>query len=197
MVALLPTQFPTFVPTVGNGTGGQVVAIPTALARTTTQSVVIDRTDDAPFPMSLRIPLPTDGLSGQVVRVEQFTSVPTAVALPIGATSAKIVQIDVYDRATGRVIRDHAIPLELAVQLNETEKAPCRINPFRIALFNINADNTVTRVPLLSLDCETGVMRALLYRTSSYAVASMISSTSISFRTFIPWVARYSGWSAP
>ena len=181
-IALLPTQVPTFVPTVGTGTGGQVVAIPTALAGTTPQSVVIDRTDDAPFPMSLRIPLPTDGLSGQVVRVEQYTSLPTAVALPSGVTSAKIVQVDVYDLATGGLIHDHPVPLEIAVQLDESEKALCRINPSRIALLHIAADNAVTRVPLLALDCDSGIMRALLYRTSSYAVASMLSSTSISFR---------------
>ena len=152
---------------------------------------------DAPFPMSLRIPLPTDGLSGQVVRVEQFTSLPTAVALPTGVTSAKIVQVDVFDRATGGVIHDHATPLEIAVQLDESEKALCRINPSRIALLHINADNTVSRVPLLSLDRETGIMRALLFRTSSYAVASLLTSTSVSFRTLVAWVHHYSGWTAP
>ena len=147
--------------------------------------------------MSLRIPLPTDGLSGQVVRVEQFTSLPTAVALPTGVTSAKIVQIDVFDLATGGLIKDHPIPLEIAIQLDETEKAICRVNPSRIAFLHINADNTVTRVPLLSLDCDTGIMRALLYRTSSFAIASLLTSTSISFRTLVTWVHHYSGWTTP
>ena len=196
-IALLPTQVPTFVPIAGIGTGGQVVAIPTALAGTTPQSVVIDRTNDAPFPLSLRIPLPTDGLSGQVVRVEQFTSVPTAVALPTGVTSAKIVQIDVYDLATGGLIKDDPVPLEIAIQLDETEKAICRVNSARIALLHINAGNTVTRVPLLSLDCDTGIMRALLFRTSSYAVASMLSSSSITFRATLPWIHHYTGWPTP
>ena len=189
---------PTFVPTFGIGTGGQAVAIPTALSGSTPQSVVIDRTDDAPFPLSLRIPLPTDGLSGQVVRVEQFTTLPTSVALPTGVTSAKIVQVDVYDLATGRVINDHLVPLEIAVQLDESEKALCRINPARIALVHIAADNAVTRVPLLAIDCDTGIMRALLSRTSaSYAIASMVSSSSITFRVTLPWIHHYTGWPTP
>ena len=172
---------PTFVPPVGTGTGGQVIAIPTAAP-----SVVIDRTNDAPFSMSLRVPLPPDGLPGQVIRIEQLTALPTSVALPGGVTTAKIIQIDVYDSSTGDIVHDHFEPLEIAVQLSEAEKALCRTNPSQIALLHIDADNTVTRVPLLSLNCDTGIMRALLYRTSSYAVASMLTSTSISFRYTFP-----------
>lgn len=80
---------------------------------------------------------------------------PTGVALPSGVTTAKIIQIDVFDSSTGGVVHDHLDPFEIAVQLSEAEKAICVTNPSQIALLHIDADNTVTRVPLLSPDCVT------------------------------------------
>ena len=112
-------------------------------------------------------------------------------------TTAKIIQIDIYDRATGDLIHDHLEPLEIAVQISESEKSICRTNPSQIALLHIDADKTVTRVPILSLNCDTGILRARIYRTSSYAVASLQTSSSITFRTTIPWVHHNSGWPTP
>jgi len=194
-VRLGPSQLPTFVPTPDPALGGQVVLVPTQPPGATAQAVVVDRTDGAPFPMTLLVPPPANGDDGRVVRVQQATAAPTA--LPTGVAVAKLVQVDVYDLATGALVHHHAPPLTVAVQLDEGEKAVCRVDPARIALLHVGDDGALARYPIASLDCGTGILVASLPDTSSYAVATLGRSTALTFRTLVirlPEGASPAGW---
>jgi len=143
---------------------------------------VIDRTDGAPFPMTLLVPPPADGGGGQVVRVQQDTAVPTALALPAGVAVAKVVQVDVYDLGTGALVHHHAPPLTVAVQLDGAEEAVCRADPARIALLHVGDDGALARYPIASLDCATGILVAVLPDTSFYAVATLSHANTVTYR---------------
>jgi hypothetical protein len=171
-VRLGPAQLPTFVPTPDPARGGQVVLVPTQPPGATAQAVVIDRTDGAPFPMTLLVPPPANGAGGQLVRVQQDTAVPTAVALPAGVAVAKVVQVDVYDLGT----------LTVAVQLDGAEEAVCRADPARIALLHVGDDGALARYPIASLDCATGILVAVLPDTSFYAVATLSHANTVTYR---------------
>jgi hypothetical protein len=181
-VRLGPAQLPTFVPTPDPARGGQVVLVPTQPPGATAQAVVIDRTDGAPFPMTLLVPPPANGAGGQLVRVQQDTAVPTAVALPAGVAVAKVVQVDVYDLGTGALVHHHAPPLTVAVQLDGAEEAVCRADPARIALLHVGDDGALARYPIASLDCATGILVAVLPDTSFSAVATLSHANTVTYR---------------
>ena len=193
-VVLQPTQIPTFVPTPDAGVGGEVVLIPTAVPSATADGVVINAPDNAPFPMTLLVPPPTNGQDGQLVRMQEATAVATTVPLPTGVAVAKVVQIDVYDSATGDLIHDHIPPLVVAIQLSSAEKAICAVDPSRIALLHVESDGSLVRIPLVSLDCNSGILVAKLFSTTDYLVATLSSSSSVTYRALVVRVFRSGGW---
>src|SRR5581483_3425583 len=195
VVPLVPTALPTSIPTPDARAGGQVVIVPAAAAGGADAVAVVTPGPNAPFQMSLEIPAPGASATPIGVRVQPMTVLPAGVSLPSGVTVAKVVQIDVFDPATGGLIHEHRQPLELAVALDADERTLCATAPARLALLHLDADGHVTRVAPSRLDCTAGVLYARLTVTSSYAVARLASASQITFRSYLPIGQRLaSGW---
>jgi hypothetical protein len=161
-----------------------VAIVPTAAPGTTGTVGVISAGPNAPFPVQVAVPALSDAPLG--VRLQPASALDSGVTIPAGATVAKVVQIDVFNPTTGEIIHEHSPPLTLTLQLSTLERAVCATNPALIAVLHVDSNGFVTRVQPSSINCATGIVTVQLSETSSYAVASMASTTTIPFRMVAP-----------
>ncbi len=190
VLPVAPGALPRGIATPNAAAGGRVVLLPTAVTSASAVAV-LQVGEGAPFEITLVLPVPPAGATPVGVRLQPATLVDAGVALPSGATVAKVVAIDVFDASTGAPVHEHAQPLELSVPLTADELAVCASDPARVALLHIGADGAVTRLAPANADyCQSGVMQAWLSRTSSYAIAMLRSPLDITIRVFVPISVR-------
>jgi len=183
-VALATLVPPSSIPTPDTTTGGAAFLIPTVAAGTPAAAVLTTGIG-SPFEATLIIPAPDSNERPLGVRIQPSTTL-TGATIPTGVSVTKALAIQVFDPNSGSVRSDHVRALTLTFPLSVVEQILCFSNPGRVALLHMTSDGQLHRVAPSRLDCTAGILETRVVSTSSYAVATLSSSTAITIRSFVP-----------
>jgi hypothetical protein len=181
------------IPTPNASTGGVAALVPTAPAGVTNAVAVVGTGSNSPFRAEVQVPVSAGGAPVGIV-IQPSTTLPSTARVPSGVATSKVIEITVFDPVTGVVQHSHNPPLVVNFVLSASERALCRANPAKLGLLHLRSDGTLERLPVTA-DCAAGIATARIYETTSFAIAELTDSTSVTFNLNLPRVfRRASGW---